>query len=128
MSLITLGAHLGDNSVDQGPLSAPSLGTTGGCHAQFTWLSTARHLQSVSWSHPAVDQAHRADLRVYRSSPLSTAPTTTTSSSISYQNCTAVSPEPISPRRSPRVTIPVQVTARYCRASRIHRFEPEGLS
>ena len=87
---VTLGAHLGDNSVDHVPITAQNLGTTGGCHGPFMYPSTGRHLASSLSSQPAVERNRRADLQICLMSPLSTAPTTTTTISIPQKCRTAV--------------------------------------
>ena len=128
MSLITLGAHLGDNSVDRWAMSTPFLGTTGGCHVVFGRMSTAGHTLFVPQSHGAVDQAHRHDLGLCLPSPLSTAPTTTTTLSISQQERDALSPRIPTRCRSPRVTKPVHRLQKHGRSHLVQSSEPEDLS
>ena len=54
---VTLGAHLGDNSVDYVPITAVSLGTTGGCHRSFISSVHGSSLWRPPFSsQPPVDQ------------------------------------------------------------------------
>ena len=108
-STITLGAHAGDNPVDYVPDVVGYLGMTGGRYEPFISSSTARHREVAERTHQPVDANHRRDLRKRRSSPLSTAPTTTTSTPSSLQQNTAVSHQPPSDCRSRRVTASMPV-------------------
>lgn len=106
---ITLGAHAGDNPVDYLPADVVYLGMTGGRYGSFISSSTGRYAKLADRTHPAVDANHRRDQRKRRSSPLSTAPTTTTSTPSSLQQNTAVSHDTPSNPRSRRVTAPMPV-------------------
>ena len=125
---VTLGAHLGDNSVDYVPITAVKLGTTGGCHGSFMYPSTGRHLASAFASHPPVEQTRRADLRVWRLSPLSTAPTTTTTISIPQKCRTAVSRAGTPSAPSHRVTTPMLLLGQGRPMSSPMSSDPEDFS
>src|SRR5262245_17073119 len=132
LRVVTLGAHLGDKSVDQGVLGGEYLGTTGGCHHPFTWSSTGGHLSSASPTHPAVDSNRQADLGLFSVSPLSTTPTTTTRISIPHRRNTAVCPEPPLMAQSHRVTTLAVRTPHthdlYSQVSCVLKPDPEDLS
>lgn len=106
---ITLGAHAGDNPVDDAAHVVVYLGMTGGRHGSFISLSTGLHPEVAGTTHLAVDTNHRRDQRKRPSSPLSTAPTTTTSTPSSLQQITAVSHNTPSDHRSRRVTAAMPV-------------------